>query len=283
MEPAVQAVAELADPITKAQRASELLADHQAAVVELSRVRREAVEQMLERGMSQSDVGKLIGMSRSRVGQLLKQGPRPERAFLGRGKLTVALGMKTEAAKDSGKAGPVVAIEDLAAFEALSELARTVQLDAESELIKPPGLVDLNRDNLVVICGPRLSPLVAQILASDPHVAFGNDDDDGWYLEDRTAGKTFRSPSDAGTPGDFAYLGRLPRPDAKGSFLYIAGIHAVGAAGVAHFLDHHMADAYKQVKTQRFSCIVECRYDPETGKVTESNRVTPFYRPEVTA
>jgi hypothetical protein len=34
-------------------------------------------------------------------------------------------------------------------------------------VIPPPGLVDLNRDNLVVICGPRLSPIIAQVLASD--------------------------------------------------------------------------------------------------------------------
>jgi hypothetical protein len=49
----------------------------------------------------------------------------------------------------------------LQAYERLYELARTLGLEADYEMIPPPGLVDLNRDNLVVICGPaclRSSP-----------------------------------------------------------------------------------------------------------------------------
>ena len=73
----------------------------------------------------------------------------------------------------------VVSQEGFQAYERLCELARTLGLDAHYEVIPPPGLVDLNRDNLVVICGPRLSPIIAQVLASDPNLGFAHDDHGG--------------------------------------------------------------------------------------------------------
>ena len=36
---------------------------------------------------------------------------------------------------------------------------------------------------------------------------------------------------DNGEMCDFGYLGRLPRPDGRGTFLYIGGIHAAGTSG----------------------------------------------------
>lgn len=53
---------------------------------------------------------KAVGMTPSRIGQLLSSGPRPERAFLGSGRLSVALGGKLEAAKEPP--GPVVSDGD---------------------------------------------------------------------------------------------------------------------------------------------------------------------------
>jgi hypothetical protein len=271
----VQALCELPDPKERAVRASELSVQYQAAVNELSRVRREALEELVAQGMTQGQIADLLKMTRSRVGQLLAAGPRSERAFLGTGELTVALGGKLE----SGKAtpGPVLAQEDFAAYGHLQELAETVNLKTRYEIIPPPGMVNLNRENLIVVCGPRLSPLVGQVLASDDHISFGNDDS-GWHLIDKHDGKIYRSPIDSGESGDFAYLGRLPRLDGKGGFLYMAGIHAVGAAGAIHYLSEHMADAYREVKTRRFSTIIRCTFDPKTREVTSSERVTPFYR-----
>ncbi len=282
METAVQRVSELTNSAEKAREAGELAGTYQEAVVELSRIRREALDDLIEQGLTHGEIAEKIGTTRARVSQLLSTGPRTERAFLGAGTLTVALGGKQEAPKDSGDPGSVVATEDLQAFEALSELARSVKLTAESELVMPPGLIDLNRDNLVVICGPRLSPMINQILASDPHLSFDKDDM-GWFLHDHVTGSTYRSPMNDGNPEDYAYIGRLPRPDGKGTFLYIAGIHAVGAAGVIHFLEGHMKDAYKQVRNRRFSTLIHCRFDPASNKVIESERVTPYYRPEAAA
>jgi hypothetical protein len=146
-----------------------------------------------------------------------------------------------------------------------------------TEVIGPPGLVNLNRDNLVVICGPRLSPIIAQVLASDPNLGFAQDER-GWFLVDHATGTTYRSPRDDGEPADYAYLGRLPRIDGRGTFLYFAGIHAPGNSGAMHYLEGHLEELYGEVRTGRFSTIIACRFDPDTRQVTSSERVTPLYR-----
>jgi transcriptional regulator with XRE-family HTH domain len=275
VNPEIQAVRELDDPLKQAQQASELLTQYQAAVTELSHIRREAIELLMAQGMTRSQLAERLGMTRARVGQLLAAGPRSERLFLGTGPLTVALGGKLEAGKPDP--GPVVSQEGLHAYERLRELARTLGFDAHYEIIQPPGLVDLNRDNLVVICGPRLSPVVAQVLASDPNLAFEHDDR-GWYLIDHATHTTYRSPRDDGEPGDYAYLGRLPRIDGRGTFLYLAGIHAPGNSGVVHYLEQHLEELYGEVRTGRFSTLISCRFDPDTRQITSSERITPLYR-----
>ncbi|WP_344174444.1 sigma-70 family RNA polymerase sigma factor [Pilimelia columellifera] len=274
----LKALCDLPDPEVRAVRAHELVGGHQAAVVELSRIRREALEELVTQGQTQPQLGKLLGVTRARVGQILNSGPRSERAFFASGAgaaLTVAFGAKREA--DKQIPAPVVAQEDFHAYEHLAALARSFGLETRYEVIHPPGFVDLNRDNLVVICGPRLSPLIAQLLASDPNIVFQKDAQ-GWYLTDRGTGQEFRSPMDHNQCGDFAYLGRLPRLDGKGTFLYIAGIHAVGAAGVIHFLTENLPEVYKENRNKRFSTVIRCVYDAATREITESRRVAPYYR-----
>jgi hypothetical protein len=269
---------QITDPAERAKEASSLLLSYQQAVGELSRIRREAVEELSGQGMTQAQIAEILGTTRARIGQILTSGPRPERALLGVGTLTVALGGKLEAGKTDP--GPVVAQEDLAAYEHLRTLAQSMGLDTRYEVIPSNGMLNLNREGLIVICGPRLSPLIAQVLASDTNLTFEKDDA-GWHLVDNVAGRIYRSPMDAGEPGDYAYVGRLPRLDGHGTFLYIAGIHAVGAAGVVHYLANHLEDLYRDVRRQRrWSLLVSCRYDPETREVTASEAVTPVYRPE---
>jgi hypothetical protein len=275
VNPDIQAVRDLEDPLKRAQQAGEILAQYQAAVTELSHIRREAIERLIAQGMTKSQLAEQLGMTRARVGQLLAAGPRSEGLFLGTGTLTVALGGKLEAGKPDP--GPVVSQEVFQAYERLSELARTLGLDGQDEVIPPPGLVDLNRDNLVVICGPRLSPVIAQVLASDPNLSFTHDDR-GWYLLDQATGTAYRSPMNDGEPADYAYLGRLPRIDGRGTFLYFAGIHAPGNSGVVHYLEGHLEELYGEVRTSRFSTLIACRFDPSSRQVTSSERVTPLYR-----
>ena len=276
MNDEVVAVQDERDPVAKARRATDLLTSYQGVITELSRVRREAVEELIANGMTHADIARILGTSRGRVSQLVTSGPPPERLFLGTDTLTVALGGKLESGKEAP--GSVVAQEDLDNFEQLRSLAASMKLEARYEVIPPPGTVRLNRDNLIVVCGPRLSPLIAQVLEADDHLRF--EKDSAWHLIDVGAAQEHRSPMDTGVSGDVGYLARLPRPDGKGTFLYIAGIHAIGANGVIHYLKENLAEVYGEVRTRRFSTLVACDFDPETRQILGSRRVAPFYKHE---
>ncbi|MGH3116609.1 MAG: sigma-70 family RNA polymerase sigma factor [Gaiellales bacterium] len=270
-------IGEVKEPGQRARRASDLIEEHQTAIAELSRTRREALDELMSQGMTQTQIADLLGMTRSRVGQLLSSGPRPERAFLGTGTLTVAVGGKFEAGKK--RPGHVVSAEVFAAYEGLSELGRAHGFKTEYEVVPPPGMVELNRTNLIVIGSPRILPFVGQVLAADTKYGFANDDD-GWYLVDHQTNQTYRSPTDDGDPVDYAYVGRLPRPDGRGTFLYLAGIHAIGSYGAGKFLQDNLEDLYREVKTRRFSLLVSCEYDPKTRAVEKIERLTPLHRAE---
>ncbi|MFE9221097.1 sigma factor-like helix-turn-helix DNA-binding protein [Streptomyces lavendulae] len=279
MHEEIQRVAQVEPPVERAKAAIALMGDYQGRVTELSRIRREAIEEAAASGMSQSEIAALLGVSRGRVGQLAAQGPPPERAFFGTDLMTVSLGGKYEAGKETGEAGEVVTREDFGNFEHLRKLLSTLKLDAQYEVIPPTGIVNLNRDNHVVICGPRLSPIIAQVLEGDDHLRFQKDR--AWHLVDLKNQEAHRSPMDeSGEAGDVGYLARLPRLDGKGTFIYIAGIHAIGANGVVHYLENHLAELYREVRTHRFSTLISCRYDPKTLEVLESKRVSPIYRHE---
>lgn len=263
-----------ADAITRARRAGELVAHHQEIVTELSRLRREALGELVAEGYTQGELAKLLRMTRGRIGQLLTSGPKPERALLGSGALTVAVGGKWEAQKVNPSA--VISTEALAAYQLIADTAASYDLKAEYEVVPPPGMVRLNRPNLVVLSSPRLLPLVGQVLEADTNLGFESGAQ-GWYLTEQATGKVYRSPSDNGASVDYAYMGRLPRPDGKGTFLYLAGIHAMGTLGAAHYLTSNIEDLYEKVKNKRWSALIECRYDPDTRAIDTTERITPLY------
>ncbi|WP_445184433.1 sigma factor-like helix-turn-helix DNA-binding protein [Pseudonocardia sp. Cha107L01] len=271
-------VAAISDPAARAEAAGEAIDQHQVLIAELSRVRREALEQMLSGGMTQTQIAARLDMSKGRVSQLLTAGLRPERAFYGTGSLTVAIGAKREA----NRADPsnVLSAEAFGAFELLSESARRTGLDASYEVVPMPGNVRLNRPNLIVLTNPRLLPFLSQIMEADPHIRY-LDDEKGWYLEDLTTKQQYRSPQDNGENADYGYVGRLPRPDGKGTFLYLAGTHAAGTLGAAHYVAENLSQLYKDLKTRRFSTIV--RYEYEEGDRLNRRGLslaTPVYRHE---
>ncbi|SFW11846.1 sigma-70 family RNA polymerase sigma factor [Amycolatopsis australiensis] len=265
----------------RAKQAIEALGLHQEWVNEYSRVRREALGELIGEGKTPNELAKMLGMTRSRVDQLLTSGPKPERALFGTGALTVAIGAKSEF-RPGGTGGPnvepsaVLSEQALAAFHLLADVAGDYGLKATYQVVPPPGLVQLNRPNLVVITSPRLLPIVGQVLDADEHLGFGQSSK-GWYLQDKTTGARLRSPIDDGEPADYGYIGRLPRPDGKGTFLYFAGIHAMGTLGVAHYLAGHTAELYQQVKTKRWSTLVKCTFDPDTRQIETSELAAPIY------
>jgi hypothetical protein len=272
LDEAIRKLRDLGDASERMRQVSALLATRQEEIVELSRIRRETLEDLRKQGLSQTDIAALAGVSRGRIGQLAKAGPAPERAFLGDGRLAIAVGLK-----ESTKGEPVVAKETMVAFHRLSDLAASHQLDCEVEQVPPPGLLELNRENLIVLAGPRLFPMVGQILQGDPNLRFDQDEDD-WFLRDLRTGETYQAPRDAGgPPHDFGYLGRLPRPDGHGSFLVVGGLHATGTQGVIAYLETALGYLYSEVKTRRFSMIVTCEYDPQTLQVTSAKQISPIY------
>lgn len=274
-------VAEIPDPTERAKAINRLIDEHTDAINRLSPLRKFALEEMLATGMTQQQIADRLDMTRSRVSQILTQNTKAERAFLGSGKLTVAIGSKLEA----GRADPggVVSTEAFSAFETLADLARSVGLDASFETVPPPGLVHLNRPNLVVLTNPRLLPFLSQVMEADPHLRYLSDEN-GWYLVDLTTGVEYRSPRDSGEQKDYAYVGRLPRPDGKGTFLYLAGLHAQGTLGAAHFVAANLSELYKELKNKRFSLVMSCEYDGKNTppKIVSTERVTPVYRHEGT-
>lgn len=274
----VERVAAIEDPVERAQTVGTLIDEHQAVIAELSRVRREALEQLQALGVTQTQMAALLDMSKGRVSQLLTAGLRPERAFFGNGQLTVAIGAKREPNRNDPS--DVLSAEAFAAFELIGQSARYTGLDATYEVVPAPGNVDLNRSNLVVLTNPRLLPFLAQVMGADPHIRYLSDDQ-GWHLVDVTTGKEYRSPRDSGENADYGYVGRLPRPDGKGTFLYLAGLHAPGTLGAAHYVTTNLGELYREIKARRFSTIVRCEFeDGNQLKMLTVDRVTPIYRHE---
>lgn len=279
--PEVDDLLRIRNPADRARSANDVITAHQTVINEVAQVRRDALEEMITMGMTQTDIAKELGMTRARVGQLLTSGPRPERAFLGGGTIiTIAVGGKPEGGRTDGKPSALVSAEATAAYEMLAELARSLGLKSNPvEIVAPPGHVNLNRPGLIVLCGPRLLPFVGQVLEADPRLGFA-EDDGGNYLIDRVTGKQYRSPSDSGGHVDYAYVGRLPRPDGKGTFLYLAGIHSMGTKGAARYVEANIGDLWDQHKTRRFSVLIECRFDAKTKAITETTPLTEIYRHE---
>jgi predicted transcriptional regulator len=276
----VENAAKISDPKERALAANALIDDHQTAIAELSRIRREALEELLAGGMSQTQLAELLGMSRSRMSQVLTAGKRPERTFLGEGRITVAIGAKREPHKKAN-VSEMISAECFTAYGLLTDAARTVGLDIEQEIVPPPGIVHLNRPNLVVLTNPRLLPFLSQVMEADPHIRYAVVDEDDWYLVDQSTNVEYHSPRNQGEPRDYGYIGRLPRPDGKGTFLYLAGTHAPGTLGAACYVVDNLPALYRELKTRRFSTVIECQFDPDNPlKMTSVERVTPLYRHE---
>lgn len=277
----VRDVAQIEDPIERARAAHRRHDQLLKAATELAELRLAGMVQMRSSGMSHSQIGEALGgLTRSRVSQIFRSPSVPvHRAFFtsGGGQVTVAVGGKLEAGRTDGTDQPVLSTEAMAAYQVLADLTRSVGLDPVCEVVPPPGMVDLNRPNLLVLTSPKLLPFVGQVLAADPWFTFAQDDK-GWYLADKASGEEYRSPRDRGEPGDYAYLGRLPRPDGQGTFLYIAGIHATGTLGAAQYLAEHLTDLHRDLKTRRFSMLLSCRLDADSRAVTA---VTPVGEPRI--
>jgi transcriptional regulator with XRE-family HTH domain len=200
----------------------------------------------------------------------------PEAGFLGNDTIVIITPRKREEIN----ARPVVAVEDVLGAHNLGEMARTLGLKPLFETIPDGGDINLCRPGLVVICGPRLSTRVADILAQDPRFQFVQAADGTWTLRDELTGTAYRSGQDQTPPvaWDVAYLGRLPRPDRNGTLLIFTGIHPQGSLGVVDLITNRLSDLYHAAGDGCFSTLVGTEYEPATGRPQRVDLLTSVTR-----
>jgi hypothetical protein len=268
-------IAAISDPYELLRAATERLADAQQEVTELARLRRRLIQDLHAQGMSYAQIGEAAGLTRGRIHQIRHTGPAPEGAFLGTGQVTIVTPLKRE----ERRGRPGVAVEDVTAAARMEALARSFELAVETEHVALGGNIDLNRPGLVVICGPRLSSVMAKAFERDPVIRWEHSEQ-GWALRDTRSGELFTSALDDGSERsrDVAYLGRLPRPDGKGGFLVFTGVHPPGTLGVVTLLTNDISSLWGQVGAEPFSVVVGVDYAPDTHEPVKTELLTPLYR-----
>lgn len=256
------------DPRRQGRRATELLVVYQQRIIELARLRREAIRRLQEdEGLSYAAVAGELGLSKGRVGQITQSAPPPERGLFGVGPLTVAVPLRA----GSDRERPVIASEDAIAYERLAAYLRDLNFPVQQQRIPPDGDWRPTGDT-VAICGPKSSPVSAAALAADPLLDF-RQRDGRWEIADRRNGARWASPldDDPASGRDIAYVGRLPV--AAGSMLLIAGVHALGSVGAVDYLVRHARTVHREVGDQPFSMVTVSRHDGE--QVLESEVLCP--------
>lgn len=276
MSDELQRIMAIDDPYLLLREVTTRLADAQQEVTELARLRRRVVQDLHAQGLSYAQIAEKAGLSRGRIHQIRHTGPAPEGAFLGRGAVTVATPLR----RDDERGRTVVAVDDVSSGKRLEDLARSYGLGVTSEHVPVTGEIDLNRDGLVVVCGPRMSQEMWDTYAQDPVLRWERAEDGPWTVVDRQTGTVHRSgqDSDPARPYDVGYLGRLSRPDGRGSLLAIAGIHTQGSLGVVQLVANDLNTLWGQVGDRRFSTLVGVEYDPETSEPQSVELLCPLYR-----
>ncbi|MGW4440154.1 sigma-70 family RNA polymerase sigma factor [Streptomyces sp. NPDC004596] len=276
MSDELQRITAIDDPYLLLREVTTRLADAQQEVTELARLRRRVVQDLHAQGLSYAQIAAKAGLSRGRIHQIRHTGPAPEGAFLGRGAVIVATPLR----RDDERGRTVVAVDDVSSGKRLEDLARSYGLDVTSEHVPVTGEIDLNRDGLIVVCGPRMSQEMWDIYAQDPVLHWERAEDGPWTVVDRRTGTVHRSGQDGdpARPYDVGYLGRLSRPDGKGSLLALAGIHTQGSLGVVQLLANDLNTLWGQVGDHGFSTLVGVEYDPETSEPQSVELLCPLYR-----
>ena len=253
----------------KARRATELLGYYQQCGTELARIRREAVDELVNtRGVPSNAVAAELGLTKGRITQIRQSSPPRERAFFGIGPVELVTPLR-----DSDRPAGVVVLEDVKASERLEALMRSLSLDVrqhrlrETETWSPTG-------DTVAICGPKSSTSVRQLLGHDPYLRF-EEHDGRWGIRNFASGDLLNSPKDDGDSStDIAYIGRLPHND--GVVLVIAGVHALGSIGAVDYLAAELPPLYAEVGPSPFSMVIRTEFkgtEPISHKVLAPARV----------
>lgn len=245
------------DPVRRGQRATRLLTIYQQRATELARLRKAAIEEAhRERGMSYTDIAQALGITKGRITQIRASESRIERAFFGVGPLSLGIPYRYGT---TDRPRPLVAAEDLQTAEQLEHLLADLGFAVTRYQIQP-DCAEPPEGDTVVICGPKSAPVGAALMARDP--VLGMVEDAGrWWIEHRETGQRFGSPSDddPAQAADLAYVAR--HRQGGGVAVHIAGIHAIGSLGAAHYLTGYLADLFGRTGDQPFSMVIRAAYD----------------------
>ncbi|UBU10064.1 hypothetical protein [Nonomuraea gerenzanensis] len=282
----VESIRQINDPVERAKAVGREQSRLSGLIDELAGIRREAIDEMLRGGMSQADVARELGVTRSRLNKLVTTGPGPERALLvpkprAGALLTLAVVEKQE----STHARPSVLVTTRAAVAQLERLAGEMGLETEVAMVREGiGYIDLNRDNLAVLVGPRISPLIAQAITADPVIKWRRiADTENWLLTNARENVEYRSDFDERDAAStdprtcYAHIGRIRRPDGEGSFLYLGGAHGPGTAGAVDFFIRNVADLWQRAHRNLWSAVVKVTASPDGKNLLGAELATPIY------
>jgi hypothetical protein len=220
--------------------------------------------------LSYTEIAALLGISKGRVTQIRADAPSAERAFFGAGPVTVGVLYRYQV---TDRNRPLIAAEDSKTNEQIQQLLRDLAFTVTGYEIEPDRQAPPAGDT-VVICGPKSAPVGAWLMSRDP--VLGMSKHEGrWWIEHQPSGERFGSPSDdgEGVSSDVAYVAR--HREEGGVIVHIAGIHAIGSLGAAHYLTGHLPDVFTQADDSSCSFVVRCAYDGLT--ITSSELVAGPY------
>jgi hypothetical protein len=264
-----------ADPLERVRRAA-------SAMAQAEKIRDEAMSEAYAAGVTQAVIGEAASLTGARVGQIVKGRPGPERALLAPEPGPAVFAVVQKQAADGGQ--PAIATTTRRALAGLHAAAKDLGVDTAEEEIAPPGVIDLNRSNLAVLIGPRISALIAQAISADPVIKWRQDRGGRWFITDTGTGTEYHSDFDEGWAGGpageracIAHLGRIRRPDGQGTFLYLGGAHSPGTAGAVDLFLRDMPSLWEQVRrAPGWSAVVRTTADDD-GNPVSSQLVTPVY------
>ncbi len=250
----------------QARRATELMSFYQQRSLELARLRRDAIQRAtVENGLSFTEVALALGLSKGRITQIRQSAPPSERAFFGVGPVTVAVPERTM----PGRSFPVVSAEDTATSETVTGLLTELNFQVRPARVPATGDWSLPTGDLVAVCGPLSSPVMARVYATDPLLDFAADEHGRYWLTDRVTGERWGSAMDdePRVREDVAYLGRVRRPHG-GTMIALAGVHAIGSLGAAVWLRDHLEEVHEATSGLPFSMVVRSTHDGLTVTAT---------------
>lgn len=179
----------------------------------------------------------------------------------------------------------VIVEEDFRAAVELSSYLAEVRLRFGFDFVAPDGSVNFSASAPVVICGPKNSMTISEVMRHDDRVKLEEESPGRWVIIDKVTGQRYKSPIDEGRDStDIAYLSRTARPGRKGTFLSIAGVHSIGSWVAVRQIcdDRRLQILSRTVGKELFSAIVVGEFTREPLRVIDTDTLV-VHRREVTA